>query len=73
LICHYGWQVQIAAEAVDAEMPGAVVHEAKGLDIEGPDALVLDSMEHDKEPNTMESDAGPEVLCHNLLAWALLS
>jgi hypothetical protein len=54
-------------------MPGAVVHEAKGLDIKGPDALVLDSMEHDKELDTMESDVGPEVLCHNLLAWALLS
>jgi hypothetical protein len=25
----------------------------------------LDSMEHDKEPNTMESDAGSEVLCHD--------
>jgi hypothetical protein len=50
-----------------------MVHEAKGLDIEGPDALVLDSMEHDKEPDTMDSDAGPEVLCHNLLFWALLS
>jgi len=34
----------------------------KGLDIEGPDALVLDSMERDKEPDT-----GPEVLCCNLL------
>jgi hypothetical protein len=54
-------------------MPGAVVHEAKGLDIKGPDALVLDSMEHDKELDTMESDVGPEVLCHNLLVWALLS
>jgi hypothetical protein len=54
-------------------MPGAVVHEAKGLDIEGPDALMLDSMENDKEPDTMESDAGPKVLCHNLLAYALLS
>jgi len=73
LICHYDWLVQIAAEAANAEMPSAVVHETKGLDIEEPDALVLDSMEHDKEPNTMESTAGPEVLCHNLLAWALLS
>jgi hypothetical protein len=54
-------------------MPGAVVHEAKGLDIELPDAMVLDSMDHDKEPDTMESDAGLELLCQNLLAWALLS
>jgi hypothetical protein len=30
----------MTAEAVDAEMPGAVVHEMKGLDIEEPDALV---------------------------------
>jgi hypothetical protein len=51
-------------------MPGAVVHETKGLDIEELDALVLDSMEHDKELDTMESDAGPEVLSHNLLVWA---
>jgi hypothetical protein len=48
-------------------MLGAVVHETKGLDIEEADALVLDSMEHDKEPSTIESDAEPEVLCHNLL------
>jgi hypothetical protein len=54
-------------------MPGTVVREANGLDIEGPDALVLDSMEHDKEPDTMESNTGPEVLCCNLLVWALLS
>jgi hypothetical protein len=33
-------------------MPAIVVHETKELDI-----LVLD----DKEPNTMESDAGSEV------------
>jgi hypothetical protein len=52
----------IVAEATDAKMPSAMVHEAKGLDIEGPNALVLDSMEHDKEPNIVESDAGPEVL-----------
>jgi len=62
-------QVQIAAEAAYAVMPGAVGHETKELDIEEPDGLVLDSMEHD----TMESAAGPEVLCHNLLVWALLS
>jgi hypothetical protein len=50
-------------------MHNAVVHETKGLDIEELDALVLD----DKETDTTESDAGPEVLCHNLLVWALLS
>lgn len=50
-------------------MLGAVVHETKGLDIEVSDALVLD----DKEPDTIESDARPEVLCHNLFVWALLS
>jgi hypothetical protein len=48
-------------------MHGAMLHETKGLDIEELDALVLDSMEHDKEPDTMESDDGPEVLCHNLV------
>jgi hypothetical protein len=42
-------------------MPGIVVHETKELDIEVPDTLVLDSMEHDMEPNTMESNAGSEV------------
>jgi hypothetical protein len=26
-----------------------------------------------KEPNAMESDTGPKVLCCNLLVWALLS
>jgi hypothetical protein len=36
-------------------MPGDVEHETKELDIEEPDALVLDSMEHD----TMESTARP--------------
>jgi hypothetical protein len=44
-----------------------------GLDIEGPKALELDSMEADKEPAAMESDIGPEVLCCNLLVWALFS
>jgi hypothetical protein len=39
-----------------------VVHNAKGLDIEELDALVLDSMEHDEEPGAMESDTEPEVL-----------
>jgi hypothetical protein len=50
-------------------MLGAVGHETKELDIEELDALVLDSMEHD----TMEFAVGIEVLCHNLLVWALLS
>jgi hypothetical protein len=45
-------------------MPGAEVHETKGLDIEEPDTLVLDSMEH---------DVGLEVLCRDQLVWALLS
>jgi hypothetical protein len=54
-------------------MPGAMVHEAKGLDIEGPDALVLDSMELDNDLDAMEPNTGSEVLCHNLLAWAFLS
>jgi hypothetical protein len=35
----------------------------------GHDALGLDA----KEPDAMVSDTGPEVLCHNLLVWALLS
>jgi hypothetical protein len=39
-------------------MPGAVGLDTKELDIVEPDALVLDSM---------ESAAGLEVLCHNLL------
>jgi hypothetical protein len=73
LICHCDWQVQIAAEATDAKTPGAVVLETKELDIEEPDTLVLDSMEHDNGPNTIESDAKSEVLCHDLLVWALLS
>jgi hypothetical protein len=50
-------------------MHDAEGHETKELDIKEPDALVLDSMEND----TMESTGGPEVLCHNLLVWALLS
>jgi hypothetical protein len=40
-------------------MPGAKVHETKGLDIEELDALVLASIELGKVPDTMESDAGP--------------
>jgi hypothetical protein len=50
-----------------------VGHVAKELDIEKPDALELDSMEPDKEPDTMESDTGPVVLCRNLIVWALIS
>lgn len=49
-------------------MLGVVVHETKELDIEEPNALVLD-----KKTDTMESDAGSEVLCHNFLVWAFLS
>lgn len=47
--------------------------DAMGLDIEGPKVLELNSMEPDKEPDAMEPDTGPEVLCCNLLVWALLS
>jgi hypothetical protein len=43
-----------------------------GLDKES-DPMELDSMESGKDANAMESDAGLEVLCHNLLVWALLS
>jgi hypothetical protein len=46
--------------------------DAMGLDKE-PDTLELDSMEPGKDPDAMESDTGPEVLCCNLLVWALLS
>jgi hypothetical protein len=53
---HCDWQVQIAAEASDAEMSGIVVHEIKELDI-----LVLD----DTEPDTMDSGIGPQVECHD--------
>jgi hypothetical protein len=42
-------------------MHGIVVHETKELDVEVPDTLVLDSMEHDKKPDTMGSDVGSEV------------
>jgi hypothetical protein len=48
--------VEIVVEAADAEMPGIVVHKTKELDI-----LVLD----DREPDTMESDIGPQVWCHD--------
>jgi hypothetical protein len=43
-----------------------------GLDKES-DPIELDSMEFGKDPDAMESDAGAEVLCHNLLVWALIS
>jgi hypothetical protein len=46
--------------------------DAMGLDKES-DPMELDSMESGKDPDAMESDAGSEVLCHNLLVWALLS
>jgi hypothetical protein len=42
-------------------MPDIVVHETKELDVEVLDTLVLDSMEHDKEPNTIDSDVRSEV------------
>jgi hypothetical protein len=64
---------QISTEVADAEEPNSAVHNAMGLDIEEPDASELDSMEPDKEPNPMESDTGPEVLCRDLLVWGLLS
>jgi hypothetical protein len=69
-------------------MPGVVVHETKELDNEGSDAWMLTSMELDNDgsdawmltsmelgndPDAMEPDTGSEVLCHNLLAKALLS
>jgi hypothetical protein len=66
-------QEQISTEAADAEEPISVGHNAMGLDIEEPDASELDSMEPDKEPDPMESDTGLEVLCRDLLVWALLS
>jgi hypothetical protein len=57
-------------------VPGALELDAWGLDAMGldkePDAIELDSMEFGKDPDAMKSNAGPEVLCHNLLAWALL-
>jgi hypothetical protein len=37
------------------------VHETKDLDIEELDTLVLDSMELDVKPDTMDSDTGPSV------------
>jgi hypothetical protein len=49
-----------------------------GLDSDVLDVLELDSMEPNGEHDalkldSMESDTGPEVLCQNLLVWALLS
>jgi hypothetical protein len=43
-----------------------------GLDKE-PNAMELDSMESGKDLDAMESDAGPEVLCHDLFVWAPFS
>jgi hypothetical protein len=54
-------------------MLGAKGHETKELDIEEPNALVLASVELGNDPDAMEPDTGSEVLCHNLLAKALLS
>jgi hypothetical protein len=53
--CHCDWLVQIAAKATDAVMPSIVVLETKELDI-----FVLDD-----ESNTMESETGPYVWCHD--------
>jgi hypothetical protein len=53
--------------------PGAEVHVTKELDIEGSDAWMLASMELGNDPDAMEPDTRSEVLCHNLLAKALLS
>lgn len=54
-------------------MPSAKRHQTKELDVEEPDALVLASMELGNDPDAMEPKTGSEVLCHNLLAKALLS
>jgi hypothetical protein len=43
-----------------------------GLDKES-DPMELDSMESGKDPDAMESDTRPKVLCHNLLVQALFS
>ncbi len=48
-------------------MPGTVVHETKGLDIEGPDAWMLAFMELGNDPDAIEPDTGLEVLCRNFL------
>jgi hypothetical protein len=48
-------------------VPGALELDAMGLDKKS------DPMESRKDSDAMESDVGPEVLCHNLLVWALLS
>jgi hypothetical protein len=50
-----------------------VGHDALGLDAMGLDIEKLDYMEPNGEPDAMESHTGPEVLCDNLLIWALLS
>jgi hypothetical protein len=46
--------------------------DAMGLDKES-DPMELDSIESSKDLDVMESDVGPEVLCHNLLVLALFS
>jgi hypothetical protein len=65
-ICHYYWQVQIAAKAANAEGPGVVEHDTMRL--EEPDAWKLASMELDNDPDAMEPNVGSEVLYHILLA-----
>jgi hypothetical protein len=49
-------------------VPYTVVHDAKELD-----AWELVSMELDTDPDATGFDIGLEVLCYNLLIWALLS
>jgi hypothetical protein len=46
-------------------MPGAKGHETKEFDIEELDAFVFASMELGNDPDSMEPDIGPKVLCHN--------
>jgi hypothetical protein len=60
-------QEQIFAKAADVEEPGALGHDVLGLDAMGL------NKELDKDPDAMESDAGLEVLCRNLLVWELFS
>jgi hypothetical protein len=63
---------KITAEAADTEAPGALELDAWGLDVMGLDKEP-DALESGKDLDAMESDAGPKVLCHNLLVWAPLS
>jgi hypothetical protein len=55
LIFHFAWQEQISVEAADAKEPGVARHDALGLDAMGLDI---------EEPDAMEYDTGPKVLCH---------